>query len=350
MLQKRAHKEKQPALNLQPSILLLQPFIPLLQLLETSIGAASAGAPSIGAPSVGVHSRSQGLHQRSFSLAQTLPPSTLTQSSLPLPQSSFLPQSALNPHHNTRRNTKWRFLEGVRVSGALPPRTVLVQQCICDEGVLEVLCNYAAPSKKFQPSRHLKGYFPEPKEQGNVAGELQRTACFVCEKHPVELCNILVYFIYPTRIGLQRSEQLRELYKSLKAVEASPQTKRRSAALSPEDLTDTECEEAGWDVVITCHMHKVMVNLIMQELKARGINNKHTLAYQSRVGLVQWLKPYTDETLVELGQKGVRSLLAVPVSLKSKRHSSSLYLSFVSEHIETLEEIDMEYREFGRCM
>ncbi|XLR07837.1 hypothetical protein S83_035775, partial [Arachis hypogaea] len=38
--------------------------------------------------------------------------------------------------------------------------------------------------------------------QGNVARELQRTACFVCEKHPVELCNILVYFIYPTRIHL----------------------------------------------------------------------------------------------------------------------------------------------------
>ncbi|RYR04574.1 hypothetical protein Ahy_B06g084338 [Arachis hypogaea] len=51
-----------------------------------------------------------------------------------------------------------------------------------------------------------------------------------------------------------------------------------------------------------------------KELKARGINNEHTLAYQSRVGPVQWLKPYTDETLVELGQKGVMSLLAVPVS------------------------------------
>ncbi|XLR57961.1 hypothetical protein HN51_012327, partial [Arachis hypogaea] len=91
-----------PALNLQPSILLLQPFIPLSQLLETSIGAASVGAPSIGTPSVGVHSHSQGLHRRSLSLAQTLPPSTLTQSSLPLPQSPFLPQSVLNPHHNTR--------------------------------------------------------------------------------------------------------------------------------------------------------------------------------------------------------------------------------------------------------
>ncbi|MED6161886.1 endoglucanase 3 [Stylosanthes scabra] len=44
----------------------------------------------------------------------------------------------------------------------------------------------------------------------------------------------------PDQIGLQRSEQLRELFKSLKAAEASPQTKKPSAALSPEDLTDTE--------------------------------------------------------------------------------------------------------------
>ncbi|GMG99099.1 hypothetical protein Nepgr_000939 [Nepenthes gracilis] len=73
------------------------------------------------------------------------------------------------------------------------------------------------------------------------------------------------------------------------------------------------------------------IYLIMEELKARGVNNAHTLAYQSRVGPVQWLKPYTDEVLVELGQKGIKSLLAVPVS-------------FVSEHIETLEEIDMEYK------
>ncbi|XP_015973198.1 uncharacterized protein At3g06530 [Arachis duranensis] len=72
------------------------------------------------------------------------------------------------PYHDTHafvrivqildtRNTKWGFLEGVRVSGAPPPRTVLVQQCIRDKGVLEVLCNYAAPTKKFQPSRHVVG-------------------------------------------------------------------------------------------------------------------------------------------------------------------------------------------------
>ncbi|CAD6248494.1 unnamed protein product [Miscanthus lutarioriparius] len=66
------------------------------------------------------------------------------------------------------------------------------------------------------------------------------------------------------------------------------------------------------------------IALIMGELRSRGILNSHTLAYQSRVGPVQWLKPYTDEVLVELGQKG-----------------------FVSEHIETLEEIDMEYKELA---
>ncbi|XP_077221503.1 ferrochelatase-2, chloroplastic-like [Tasmannia lanceolata] len=76
------------------------------------------------------------------------------------------------------------------------------------------------------------------------------------------------------------------------------------------------------------------VDLIMEELENRNIMNAYTLAYQSRVGPVEWLKPYTDETIVELGQKGVKSLLAVPIS-------------FVSEHIETLEEIDVEYKELA---
>eukprot|EP00798_Chlamydomonas_sp_ICE-L_P014586 gene14586-20635_t len=61
---------------------------------------------------------------------------------------------------------------------------------------------------------------------------------------------------------------------------------------------------------------------------------KLIMAEFNRVGPVEWLKPYTDDTIRELGQSGVKSLLAVPIS-------------FVSEHIETLEEIDMEYRELA---
>ncbi|KAK3005764.1 hypothetical protein RJ639_017576 [Escallonia herrerae] len=41
-------------------------------------------------------------------------------------------------------------------------------------------------------------------------------------------------------LGLQRTEQLRELYESLSTAETNPQARRPSAALSPEDLTDAE--------------------------------------------------------------------------------------------------------------
>ncbi len=69
--------------------------------------------------------------------------------------------------------------------------------------------------------------------------------------------------------------------------------------------------------------------LIMQTLNRP---NLHTLAYQSRVGPVEWLQPYTEDALKELGAQGVKDLVVVPIS-------------FVSEHIETLQEIDIEYRE-----
>lgn len=48
---------------------------------------------------------------------------------------------------------KWKFLEGVKISGAPPPRKVIVQQCVRDMGVLEAVCNGASPTKKFQPSK-----------------------------------------------------------------------------------------------------------------------------------------------------------------------------------------------------
>jgi len=58
------------------------------------------------------------------------------------------------------------------------------------------------------------------------------------------------------------------------------------------------------------------------------------LSYQSRVGPIEWLRPYTDDVLPSLGESGVKNLVVVPIS-------------FVSEHIETLEEIDIEYRELA---
>jgi ferrochelatase len=60
-------------------------------------------------------------------------------------------------------------------------------------------------------------------------------------------------------------------------------------------------------------------------------NIRFHLSYQSRVGPVPWLRPYTDEVIKRFSTEGVKNLAVVPVA-------------FVSEHIETLEEIDGEYR------
>jgi len=57
-----------------------------------------------------------------------------------------------------------------------------------------------------------------------------------------------------------------------------------------------------------------------------------TLAFQSKVGPVKWLGPSTERVLEELGQSGKTAVLVVPIS-------------FVSDHIETLQEIDIAYRE-----
>ncbi|MBI3949268.1 MAG: ferrochelatase [Acidobacteria bacterium] len=74
------------------------------------------------------------------------------------------------------------------------------------------------------------------------------------------------------------------------------------------------------------------VELIMERL---GRRNPYHLAFQSRLGPVRWLQPYTDKLIEELGREGVNHVLTIPIS-------------FVSEHIETLYEIDMLYQDIAR--
>jgi ferrochelatase len=58
------------------------------------------------------------------------------------------------------------------------------------------------------------------------------------------------------------------------------------------------------------------------------------LSYQSAVGPIKWIRPSTDEMLARLSKRGVKNVIVVPVS-------------FVNDHIETLCEIDIEYRDMA---
>lgn len=61
------------------------------------------------------------------------------------------------------------------------------------------------------------------------------------------------------------------------------------------------------------------------------INAPYRIGYQSRSGPVKWLTPATEDVIKEAAKEGVKDLLMVPIS-------------FVSDHIETLYEIDILYK------
>jgi protoporphyrin/coproporphyrin ferrochelatase len=68
-----------------------------------------------------------------------------------------------------------------------------------------------------------------------------------------------------------------------------------------------------------------------------GFRNHHRLCYQSKVGASKWLQPSLHHTLQELAEKRVRGVCVVPVA-------------FVSDHVETLGEIDHHAREQARSL
>jgi ferrochelatase len=69
-----------------------------------------------------------------------------------------------------------------------------------------------------------------------------------------------------------------------------------------------------------------------QVMKYRGHDRPYHVAFQSKVGPAEWLTPSTLDKLDDLAEQGRRALLVVPVA-------------FVTDHIETSYELDIEARE-----
>ena len=66
-------------------------------------------------------------------------------------------------------------------------------------------------------------------------------------------------------------------------------------------------------------------------MKARNYSHKYCLCFQSKVGPLKWLEPSTAKMIEDLSLQNKKHLLVVPIS-------------FVSDHVETLFELDIEYR------
>ncbi|WNJ18552.1 ferrochelatase [Pontibacter sp. G13] len=105
-----------------------------------------------------------------------------------------------------------------------------------------------------------------------------------------------------------------------------PAIRQQTHLLFSAHGTPISFREAGdpYSVQITATMESVM--------EARGKDRPYWLSYQSRVGPVKWLQPNTEEFLEVLYGYGIRHLVVIPIA-------------FVNDHIETLMEVGIEFKE-----
>ena len=94
----------------------------------------------------------------------------------------------------------------------------------------------------------------------------------------------------------------------------------------PESLIAKKGDPYQEQVEATCAAIAAAAGLVEREMD-------WTICYQSRVGPMKWLGPSTPEAIQQAGNEGL-GVIVTPVA-------------FVSEHIETLVELDIEYAELA---
>jgi ferrochelatase len=77
---------------------------------------------------------------------------------------------------------------------------------------------------------------------------------------------------------------------------------------------------------------KEIEETVLLAMERGGWRNHYRLCYQSKVGASKWLQPTLRNTLQQVAEERIRNVCIVPIS-------------FVSDHVETLGEIDHEARE-----
>ncbi len=97
-------------------------------------------------------------------------------------------------------------------------------------------------------------------------------------------------------------------------------------------LKRSDCCEVASPAHATCYRAQCFKTVAAFVAQAGVPKEKYSVSFQSRLGKDPWLKPYTDFELVEFPKRGIRKLLV-------------MCPAFVSDCLETIEEINMRGRE-----
>ncbi len=95
---------------------------------------------------------------------------------------------------------------------------------------------------------------------------------------------------------------------------------------------DDCCHKGGPEAHTTCYKAQTVKTTELLVKKSGIPDDKWSIAYQSRLGKDPWIEPATDDTLEHLAKNGVKKLLV-------------MCPAFVTDCLETLEEIAMEGKE-----
>ncbi|MEE8294361.1 MAG: ferrochelatase [Sphingomonadales bacterium] len=136
---------------------------------------------------------------------------------------------------------------------------------------------------------------------------------------------------YPTEAAFIRSHA--NLVKSclLRAVKSGPTQILFTAHGLPKKIVDGGDPYPG-QVGETVN---AVVDALKKDPDLKGVLFDHTLCYQSRVGPLEWIGPTTENEIKKAGSEKL-NLVVVPIS-------------FVSEHSETLVELDIENKKLARA-
>ncbi len=97
-------------------------------------------------------------------------------------------------------------------------------------------------------------------------------------------------------------------------------------------LRSDDCCQRQSAAHATCYRHQVLRTSELLTANLGIDDSRYTVSFQSRLGRLPWLTPYTDQTLTELPRQGVKHLaVACP--------------AFLADNLETLEEIGMTGRQ-----
>ena len=101
---------------------------------------------------------------------------------------------------------------------------------------------------------------------------------------------------------------------------------------NPSDSENSHCCKTPSPAHEFCYKHqcKEVTRLVAEKLNFK--EGTYSTSFQSRLGFDPWLQPYTDRTIERLGKQGVKNMAIVTPA-------------FVSDCLETLEEIAMEGEE-----